>query len=66
MRSAVEVPPAGRERETARQRGAQCACALEEAVAVFGSGPAVLRGAGAAMAQPGKLLKEQKYDRQLR
>ena len=58
------LPAARRRRQ--RQRGAQCACALAEVVAVFGSGPAVLRGAGAAMAQPGKLLKEQKYDRQLR
>ena len=39
---------------------------LVEVVAVRCSGPAVLRAAGAAMAQPGKLLKEQKYDRQLR
>ena len=58
------LPAARRRRQ--RQRCAQCACALAKAVAVFGSGPAVLRGAGAAMAQPGKLLKEQKYDRQLR
>lgn len=52
----------GRQR---RRRGAHCACVLVEVVVVLCRGSAV-RAAGAAMAQPGKLLKEQKYDRQLR
>lgn len=40
---------------------------LREAEWVAASlGGFAVRGPGAAMAQPGKILKEQKYDRQLR
>lgn len=55
--------PCGPREEAAAAKGPQCACAL--VVVVVCSVPAV-RAAFAAMAQPGKLLKEQKYDRQLR
>lgn len=65
VRSAVAAPPAGGAQEEAAAKGTQCACALEEAVAVLCRVSALL-AALPAMAQPGKLLKEQKYDRQLR
>lgn len=55
--------PCGRRAEGPAAKGAQCACALVVVVLCL---VLVLRAASAAMAQPGKLLKEQKYDRQLR
>lgn len=63
MRSAVAAPPAGSVQEAAAAKAPQCACAL---VVVGLCSVSAVRAAFAAMAQPGKLLKEQKYDRQLR
>lgn len=48
------------------RRRAQGACAFVEPVVALGRGSALLCAAGAAMAESGNPLKEQKYDRQLR